>query len=224
MTTRPPHPPSASSPAAASLATPLSLAVERHYEELKAFLIRRLGSASAADDIIQDLWLRVAKDVASDNGPRSGTPGGTHGEPPGGTPSAPEARDTPTHPDNRDDEPIRNARAYLYRVAANLATDRLRQEKRRHAVISGEPIPEQIQDRQPLADQIVSGRQEFALLQDTIRALPEKCRAAFLLYRGENLTMQQVADRLGISPKTVEKHIAKAMLACRNRLRALRDP
>ncbi|TXH32246.1 MAG: sigma-70 family RNA polymerase sigma factor, partial [Rhodospirillaceae bacterium] len=121
-------------------------------------------------------------------------------------------------------EEIRNPRAYLYRVAANLAIDRLRQDRRRQEVVSAEPIPQTISDNQPLPDQVVAGRQAFHLLQAAIRDLPEKCRQVFLLYRGEGLTMQQIADRQGISVKTVEKHIAKAILACRQRVRQAQEP
>ncbi|TXH31663.1 MAG: sigma-70 family RNA polymerase sigma factor, partial [Rhodospirillaceae bacterium] len=39
----------------------LAGAVEAHYTELKVFLARRIGSTSMAEDIIQELWLRVAR-------------------------------------------------------------------------------------------------------------------------------------------------------------------
>jgi RNA polymerase sigma-70 factor (ECF subfamily) len=35
------------------------------------------------------------------------------------------------------------------------------------------------------------------------------------------MTMQQVADRLGVSPRTVENHLARAMVHCRKRLRGV---
>jgi RNA polymerase sigma factor (sigma-70 family) len=166
----------------ASLPTSLAGAVEAHYEELKAFVVRRVGCPALAADIVQDVWLKAAA----------------------------------TQPA----EPVRNARAYLYRLAGNLAVDRLRAEigHTRH-VLTG-ALPEWIPSAAPPADLVLQSQQELGILRDAVLELPERCRAVFLLYKGQGMTMRQVATALGISEKTVEKHIAKAMVHCRNRLRA----
>jgi len=49
--------------------------------------------------------------------------------------------------------------------------------------------------------------------------LPEKCREIFVLSRHEQLKYQEIADRLGISVKTVETQISKALQHMRERLR-----
>ncbi|MNK04876.1 putative RNA polymerase sigma factor FecI [compost metagenome] len=41
--------------------------------------------------------------------------------------------------------------------------------------------------------------------------MPEKCRKVFIMSRVENLSNKSIADQLGISVSTVEKHISKAM-------------
>lgn len=41
--------------------------------------------------------------------------------------------------------------------------------------------------------------------------LPEKCRQVFILSREEHLTNKQIAEKLGISEKTVEMHITLAL-------------
>lgn len=48
-------------------------------------------------------------------------------------------------------------------------------------------------------------------LDRTTRNMPEKCREVFLLSRMEKLSNKSIAERLGISVSTVEKHISKAM-------------
>jgi RNA polymerase sigma-70 factor (ECF subfamily) len=48
--------------------------------------------------------------------------------------------------------------------------------------------------------------------------LPEKCREIFLLNRNGNLKYQQIADQLGISVKTVETQMSKALQHMRKRL------
>lgn len=49
------------------------------------------------------------------------------------------------------------------------------------------------------------------LLADAIARLPEKCREVFLLSREEKLSYAEIATKLAISERTVEKHISKAL-------------
>ena len=48
-------------------------------------------------------------------------------------------------------------------------------------------------------------------LADALDRLPDRCREVVWLRRVEELSQKDVASRLGISEKTVEKHIAKGM-------------
>jgi RNA polymerase sigma-70 factor (ECF subfamily) len=121
-----------------------------------------------------------------------------------------------------------NPRAYLYRMAGNIAIDHLRRIQRQSRLEGHSPDDaearsdgraDEIASPAPIADEIVAAREELSLLDDAIRDLPERCRHVFLLYRGEGLTMREVAARLGISQRTVENHIARATLHCRRTLR-----
>jgi RNA polymerase sigma-70 factor (ECF subfamily) len=49
------------------------------------------------------------------------------------------------------------------------------------------------------------------LIQEAIDRLPPQCRAAFALRVFHECSYKEVADRLGISAKTVEKHIARGL-------------
>ena len=74
--------------------------------------------------------------------------------------------------------------------------------------------------------EISSQEQPDKLVEQDIRAqidaaiaeLPEKCREVFTLNRFENLKYQQIADKLGISVKTVETQMSKALQHLRLRL------
>lgn len=48
-------------------------------------------------------------------------------------------------------------------------------------------------------------------LDEAIKSLPEKCRIVFLLNRQEEMSYAEVASQLGISVKTVENQIGKAL-------------
>jgi len=116
---------------------------------------------------------------------------------------------------------IENTRSYLTRTAKNLAIDHLRRQQTRSRYC-GELGPGDVPIcDQPLPDMIVQGRQELAVLRTVIDRLPAKCRVVFLLSREHGLTMKQIAGRLGIAEKTVEKHLMRAMIDCRRALRAM---
>jgi RNA polymerase sigma factor (sigma-70 family) len=116
---------------------------------------------------------------------------------------------------------IENSRSYLTRTAKNLAIDHLRRQRAR-SLYTGELGPADVPVcDQPLPDAVVQGRQELATLRAVIDRLPTKCRVVFLLSRDHGLTMRQIAERLGITEKTVEKHLMRAMVDCRRELRAI---
>jgi RNA polymerase sigma-19 factor, ECF subfamily len=53
-------------------------------------------------------------------------------------------------------------------------------------------------------------------LYKAIDALPEQCKKVFLMSRFDNMKQQEIADKLGISIKTVKNHITNALKQLRN--------
>lgn len=112
---------------------------------------------------------------------------------------------------------IQDYRLMLFRIANNLIFEYHRTRKRHHA---GYHLPlsemEQLQANEPSVESTIDARRAIdTLLKKTIIELPPKCRLAFMLSRFDELSYPQIADRMGISVKMVEKHITKALLACR---------
>ncbi|QEM10699.1 RNA polymerase sigma-70 factor [Mucilaginibacter rubeus] len=64
-------------------------------------------------------------------------------------------------------------------------------------------------------EEILSEKEINRLLEQGVAELPEKCRQIFLMSRKEHLSTKEIAERLGISPKTVENQLTIAL----NRLR-----
>jgi RNA polymerase sigma-70 factor (ECF subfamily) len=52
-------------------------------------------------------------------------------------------------------------------------------------------------------------------INEVIESMPDKCREVFKLSRFENLKNKEIAKKLNISVKTVEKHISKALFILR---------
>jgi RNA polymerase sigma-70 factor (family 1) len=113
-----------------------------------------------------------------------------------------------------------HSRFYLTRTVRNLAIDHLRREHKRSRYTRELNSGDISVCDQPLPDAVLQGRQEVAVLRAVIDRLPPKCRGVFILSREHGLSMKQIAQRLQIAEKTVEKHLVRAMVDCRRELRA----
>lgn len=110
-------------------------------------------------------------------------------------------------------------RSYLFQTATNLARDHYRRQSfRAHAPL--EEVPEDsLRAAEPDPEQNLAARQLQRCLRDAIHALPAATRDVFLLARGEDLPYEEIAARLGIGRRTVERRMAEAMAGLVNRLR-----
>lgn len=103
-------------------------------------------------------------------------------------------------------------KAFLFATARHLMTDRLRRSR----VVSIEPVGDFESSNVYLIDEVsperwLGTRQALARLAEALDRLPDRCREVVWLRRVEELPQKDVARRLGISEKTVEKHLAKGM-------------
>lgn len=117
----------------------------------------------------------------------------------------------------RDADDIEDRKLMLFRIANNLILEYHRGRQRHHAVnhVSLEETGP-LRAHEPSVESMADARQAIdTLLKRTITELPPKCRLAFMLSRFDGLSYPQIAERMGVSVKMVEKHITKALLACR---------
>jgi RNA polymerase sigma-70 factor (ECF subfamily) len=61
-----------------------------------------------------------------------------------------------------------------------------------------------------LPESRIAERELAAVIQDTVNALPERCRAAYRCVRDDNMTYKQAAGALGMAERTVNTHLANA--------------
>lgn len=107
--------------------------------------------------------------------------------------------------------------AYLRRMAINEALGYLRRSKH----LNDEEITPQfasLDGTGTVEEQYLHTELEGSI-RSAIDELPPKCRTVFQLSRFEELTYQEIADQMGISVKTVENQMGKALRILRERLR-----
>lgn len=110
-----------------------------------------------------------------------------------------------------------SVRGYLLQATRNRTLNELR-----HRAIERKSEPQIIEGARGFASTDAAAREgeiEIAL-QAAVAELPDRCRQVFELSRAEGLKYSEIATRLGISVKTVEVQMGKALRLLRERLKA----
>lgn len=98
-------------------------------------------------------------------------------------------------------------KAYLRRAAVNKTLNYIRDQKIKFDDEAKlQPIASSIKTSTRLESKELQG-----LIDQAINRLPERCRIVFALSRFEGFSYQEIAQELGISVKTVENQISKAL-------------
>ena len=108
---------------------------------------------------------------------------------------------------------------WLYRVVANLCTDRLR---RRGRITPLDTVPDPPDDRGGPAQDMQS-RARADALQNALNALPERQRQAVVLRHIEEIGNPEIAEIMGISVEAVESLTARGKRALSVALSSKRD-
>jgi RNA polymerase sigma factor (sigma-70 family) len=117
-----------------------------------------------------------------------------------------------------DHEAIRSPEAYLFTVAQHVA--------HQHAITASKaPLPVEIEKMltelqeappDPLAE--MSAQESLEALERALHRLTPRERATFVFHRRDGLTLQAIAERLGVSRHSVKKYMARALIELRAQL------
>ncbi|MBW3627672.1 MAG: RNA polymerase sigma-70 factor [Gemmatimonadetes bacterium] len=149
------------------------------YPSLCNLVTRRVRSPEIAEELVQDIFLRMW-----------------------------ERRETL--------DPEQSITRYLYRAARNQAINHLKHRNiasRAHGVLVLTLRP-----TQPAAEDEVRYTEIATAAQDAINHLPDRCREIFLLSRQGEQSYSDIAHLLGISIKTVETQMGRALKTLRSAL------
>ena len=112
--------------------------------------------------------------------------------------------------------------ALLYTAARNLAISRRRHDKVVARSETAITVAEELRTAPATVEQHAGRREQLQHLMLAVNRLPPKCRSVFVLRMIEGLSQQDIAERLGISVSTVEKHLSRGLRLCRAEIRRVR--
>ena len=106
-------------------------------------------------------------------------------------------------------------RAYLYRATRNRALNHVRHER---VHLRTTPLFAEASSVPPTGPTALADAEISAALSVAMNHLPDRCREVFELSRAQHLTYSEIATTLGISVKTVEAQMGKALRILREQL------
>jgi RNA polymerase sigma-70 factor (ECF subfamily) len=116
-------------------------------------------------------------------------------------------------------EQVDSQRAFLFRIAGNLAIDRLRMRKLRDAP-SIDEVPEPADELHlaPVPERHAVALGQWREMQSALRELPAKTSRAFVLYAIEGRDFEAIAQTMKLSARMVRYHVTRALAHCRARV------
>lgn len=106
-------------------------------------------------------------------------------------------------------------RSYLFKVAGNLAIDRIRQQQTRARLDRISDFDDFLDNLAP--ERTVIAREELAFLGRVIGELPAKYQQAFRMHRLEDLPFEQIAQQMGLKERMVRRYVTNALVYLRLR-------
>lgn len=174
--------------------TAFAALVERHQSRVYRTLYQVVGHDQDAQDLTQDVFLKLYRSLELYRGEAAFT-------------------------------------TWLHRLTINLALDWLRARKRRPLQVPLEPPTEESdgpvrelrsEGLTPEEETVRSERHEE--LRRAIMNLGPDYREVVMLYHFQHLSYQQIADRLGVPPRTVETRLYRAKRYLREALTTKEEP
>lgn len=109
---------------------------------------------------------------------------------------------------------IQRPDAYVYRVACNLAMDRLRHDRPLQAAGEDEGELASLADARPGPEDLAQARSQLAAVARAYESLPRRHRAVLTALRIDEQSREQVASRHGISLRTLDTTLRQALQHC----------
>jgi len=149
---------------------------DQYYESIRSFAYYKTGDVDLADDIVQEVFLKIWT--------------------------------------NRDSVKNETVKALLYTIASNAIKNHYKHQK----VVFNFQKQDVSNDSSDEADSDLRQDELNKKLQEALAEVPEKAREVFLMSRIEGLTYAEIAERLDLSIKAIEKRMSEALSVLRSRI------
>lgn len=116
---------------------------------------------------------------------------------------------------------VDSPRALVFRIARNLAVDRARQLSAQATDPVADFEPLNVSSPVSTPEEQADAHRRFESFCAIVEELPPICRRVFVLRKVYQLSHEEIAEVLGMAHSTIEKHVAKGLTRCRDRLREL---
>ena len=170
--------------------------VQRYEVPLLNFIIRYIGDPESAEDLTQETFIRIYKNV------------------------------------KRYRKDKAEFRTWMYRIAANLCKNELRNRGRRSRIMvnsvsadddSGDAIENAV-DTTAGPDRQLEEKERQELLSQAISSLPDKLRTALILRDVQGMSYEEVSEIVGKPLGTVKSRINRARLMLKDRMAEYAQP
>lgn len=108
----------------------------------------------------------------------------------------------------RQVDPTRPFKAYLYRIATNMAYNFM-QRAGRERIILNEIVRSSTELYEHVEADLLK-KENKALIEEMLNGLPPQCRHVFTVVKLDGLSHKEAAEQFGISTHTVNNHLQKA--------------
>lgn len=114
---------------------------------------------------------------------------------------------------------VESPKALLVTIAHNLAVElgRRRVSRATDAVADFDALG--VSSGSPQLEEQLDARRRFEAFCSAVDSLPPVCRRVFVLRKVYKLSQAEISAVLGIAESTIEKHVAKGLVRCRDYLR-----
>lgn len=112
------------------------------------------------------------------------------------------------------DKAIDQPKPFLFRIAKNIAISRLRQSSRRPTEFIEEAVSIDALANEWSAEDEVMAQQSLEIHCEAVAKLTPQVRQVYLMRKMYGMSHKEIAQHLGISRSTVEKHLIKGVRMC----------
>lgn len=125
--------------------------------------------------------------------------------------------------EKRDEVETINLEAYLFRLVRNRCLDHIKHMRVVHNRMQEIEISSKFEELYRIdfigdAPYLLFEKELISKIEETVKKLPDRCREVFILSRVNKLKNKEIADKLSISIKNVERHLSRATQSLRENL------